>query len=109
MNLQESGHHRLIGIVDIGSNSIRLVVYDSLSRTPVPMFNEKAICALGLGLGASGRLNPEGVPTAILAIGRFVRLARAMDLAHLYILATAAVRDASDGPAFVNTLEIRYG
>ncbi|MGE5514665.1 MAG: Ppx/GppA family phosphatase [Bacteroidota bacterium] len=98
-----------VGIVDIGSNSIRLCVYDGASRVPVPLFNEKAVCALGQGLGASGRLNPEGVAQALAAVGRYVALSRAMQVERLDILATAAVRDAVDGDAFVEAIEQGYG
>jgi exopolyphosphatase/guanosine-5'-triphosphate,3'-diphosphate pyrophosphatase len=100
---------RHVAIVDIGSNSIRLVVYDGVARTPVAIFNEKAVCALGQGLGASGRLNPEGRAQAIVTLSRFVRLAHAMQVQVLDILATAAVRDASDGAEFVAEVESRCG
>lgn len=100
--------HRSVAIIDIGSNSIRLVVYDGNGRTPVPMFNEKAICALGQGILGSGKLNPEGVEPALAAVGRFVRLARAMDVEALHVLATSAVRDAEDGPAFTREIEERH-
>jgi len=99
--------NRHVAIVDIGSNSIRLVVYDGLTRTPVAIFNEKAVCALGQGLGASGRLNAEGCRQALASLGRFVRLARAMPVSVLNILATAAVRDAIDGEEFVRQVEER--
>ncbi|HIJ38050.1 MAG TPA: Ppx/GppA family phosphatase [Rhodospirillaceae bacterium] len=98
-----------IAIVDIGSNSIRLVVYDGLARTPSAIFNEKAVCALGQGLEGTGRLNPVGMAQAIEVVGRFVRLARAMDVSLLDILATAAVREASDGQSFVRAIEARTG
>ncbi len=97
-----------IGIVDIGSNSIRLCVYDGNARVPVPLFNEKAVCGLAEGLGASGRLNPAGIGPALATVGRFVALSRAMDLARLDILATAAVRDAADGAEFVAEIERRF-
>lgn len=97
-----------VGIIDIGSNSIRLCVYDGAARVPVPLFNEKAVCALGLGMGKSGMLNPEGMEQAMAAVGRFVALSRAMEVERLDILATAAVRDATDGPDFVSQLEHRY-
>ncbi|MBF0130049.1 MAG: Ppx/GppA family phosphatase [Alphaproteobacteria bacterium] len=100
---------RPVGIVDIGSNSVRMVVYEGMRRTPLPMFNEKAVCALGQGLERTGRLNPEGVVMAFLAVGRFARLAREMGVEQLNILATAAVRDAEDGGAFVAELERRCG
>ncbi|PKU23968.1 Ppx/GppA family phosphatase [Telmatospirillum siberiense] len=101
--------HRHLAIIDIGSNSIRLVVYDGRIRTPVALFNEKAVCALGQGLGQSGRLNPQGAEEAIGVLARFVRLARAMAVDVLDILATAAVRDALDGAEFVAAVERRCG
>ncbi len=98
-----------VGIIDIGSNSIRLCVYDGASRVPVPLFNEKAVCALGQGLGASGRLNPEGVDHALKVISRYVALSRAMEVERLDILATAAVRDAGDGEEFARAIESQNG
>ncbi len=103
------GRRRPVAIVDIGSNSMRLVVYDGLTRTPIPMFNEKVMCALGQGLLGSGRLNPEGVPSAHDGLARFVGLAKAMKVAWIDIMATAAIRDAKDGPAFVLEAERRNG
>jgi exopolyphosphatase/guanosine-5'-triphosphate,3'-diphosphate pyrophosphatase len=97
-----------LAIIDIGSNSIRLVVYDGLVRTPQVLFNEKAVCGLAQGLERSGLLNPEGVPQAMMAIGRFIRLTRAMRIGTLDILATAAVREATDGRAFVAEIERRW-
>lgn len=94
-----------VGVLDVGSNSVRLVVYRGGARVPVPLFNEKAVCALGQGLASSGRLNPEGRALARAAVGRFVALARAMRVARLEVLATAAVRDAADGMDLVADLE----
>jgi exopolyphosphatase/guanosine-5'-triphosphate,3'-diphosphate pyrophosphatase len=93
------------GIVDIGSNSVRLVVYRGLARTPLPIYNEKATCALGKGLGQSGVLNPDGTDMALRAVRRFAELARRMGVEKLDLVATAAVRDAWDGAAFVKALE----
>ena len=56
-----SGRGGRIGVIDIGSNSVRLVVYDALSRAPVPLLNEKVLCGLGRRLGETAKLNPEGV------------------------------------------------
>ncbi len=97
-----------LGIIDIGSNSIRMVVYDQQKRSPVPIYNEKVMCALGKGLAVSGVLNPEGVVMAKQAIKRFLTLGRNMEIASLYIMATAAVRDAKDGAAFALYLEDTY-
>ena len=97
-----------MGILDIGSNSIRLCVYDAASRVPVPLFNEKEVCSLAQGLESSGKLNPDGIEPALNAVGRFVALSRAMKSKRLDILATAAVRDASDGAAFARQIEDRF-
>ncbi len=94
-----------VGVVDVGSNTVRLVVYDVPTRLPLPIFNEKAQCALGSGLAKSGRLNPKGVDEALRSLSRFVRLADAMGVDRLEMVATAAVRDATDGPAFVARAE----
>jgi exopolyphosphatase/guanosine-5'-triphosphate,3'-diphosphate pyrophosphatase len=94
-------------VVDIGSNSIRLVVFDRLSRAPWPLFNEKVLCGLGRGLEASGELNKNGVAMAISNLERFVRLAEGMEVGSLDMVATAAVRDAENGEAFVQEAERR--
>lgn len=98
---------RPVGIIDIGSNTVRLVVYDGLHRTPMALFTEKATCALGLTLETTGKLNPAGVPLALAAIERFVRLAREMAVERLDVLATAACRDATDGADLVAEIERR--
>jgi exopolyphosphatase/guanosine-5'-triphosphate,3'-diphosphate pyrophosphatase len=98
-----------VGIVDIGSNSIRLVVYEHATRSPLPVFNEKVLSALGRDLQSSGRLNPDGVMMALDNLERFVTLARNMKVARFDMLATAAVRDAADGEAFVAEVKRRTG
>lgn len=90
-----------VAVVDIGSNSVRLVVYDAPMRLPIPMYNEKSQCALGRGMGESGRLHPDGVKCALRSLRRFVGLANAMGVASLDLVATAAVREAKDGPDFI--------
>src|ERR1700754_3413152 len=102
------GHGR-VGIIDVGSNSIRLVVYERASRAPLPVFNEKVLCGFARGLDATGRLNPQGVEMALANIDRFTTLAHNMKVTSLDLLATAAVRDASDGPQFMHALESRPG
>ena len=88
-----------VGVVDVGSNSVRLVIFDGAARSPAYFYNEKIMCALGAGLGESGRLNPEGRRRALSAIKRFQLLAKGMGLAPLTAVATAAVREAEDGSA----------
>lgn len=101
-------HEGKIGILDIGSNSVRLVVYDGMKRAPMPVFNEKAMCELGKNMAKSGKLHPDGVIMAREAIARFLAIAQIMDVVELYIIATAAIRDAEDGKAFVKEIEQRH-
>jgi exopolyphosphatase/guanosine-5'-triphosphate,3'-diphosphate pyrophosphatase len=94
-------------VVDLGSNSVRLVVYEGLSRNPVAVFNEKAVLRLGRGLEATGRLNEEGTVLALAVLQRYHAVARAMGASTMEVLATAAVRDARNGPEFVSALQHR--
>jgi exopolyphosphatase/guanosine-5'-triphosphate,3'-diphosphate pyrophosphatase len=98
-----------IAVVDVGSNSLRLVVFERLGASLLPLLNEKVMCALGRGIGRTGRLNPEGIELAFANLQRFVALARALGVDHLAIIATAAVREASDGRAFAAEAERRCG
>ena len=103
------GRQRPVGIIDIGSNTVRLVVYNGETRIPVPLHNEKATCALGRGLEKTGLLNADGVKMAFDTVARFARIAESMEVSRLDVLATAAVRDAKDGPEFVKAIEKRCG
>ena len=98
-----------VGVLDVGSNSVRLVVFDGAARSPAYFFNEKILCGLGAGLGATGRLNPDGRRRALAAIRRFKLLAEGMHLPPLSAVATAAVRDAEDGPEFRDEVERETG
>ncbi len=95
------------GVVDLGSNSVRLVVYEGHTRNPMPIFNEKAVLRLGRGLQATGRLDDEGVARALMVMQRYYMVAKAMGADPFEVLATAAVRDADNGPAFVDALRDR--
>src|SRR5689334_13199623 len=94
-----------VAVIDIGSNSLRLVVYDRVDPAPVPLFNEKVLCGLGRSLSTTGHLNPEGVRLAIAALRRFVALAQSIGVRRLDVIATAAVRDAADGRDFAAQVE----
>jgi exopolyphosphatase / guanosine-5'-triphosphate,3'-diphosphate pyrophosphatase len=98
-----------VGVVDVGSNSVRLVVFDGAARSPAYFYNEKIMCALGAGLAETGRLNPDGKARALAAIRRFQLLADGMGAAPLTAVATAAVREAEDGPAFREEIERETG
>jgi exopolyphosphatase / guanosine-5'-triphosphate,3'-diphosphate pyrophosphatase len=97
-----------VAVIDVGSNSLRLVIYDGVRRSPNTLFNEKVMCGLGRSLEATGRLDPEGAALARTNLQRFVTLARDVQVKRLDVLATAAVRDASDGQAFVEEIERRH-
>ena len=90
---------RRIAVIDVGSNSLRLAVFERLGAILLPLLNEKVMCALGRGIAATSRLNPEGVELAYANLQRFVALARALAVDHLAIIATAAALAASDADA----------
>jgi len=98
-----------VGVVDVGSNSVRLVVFDGAARSPAYFYNEKVMCALGAGLSETGKLNPQGRVRALNALRRFQYLARGMDLPSLTVVATAAVREATDGADFCAEVERETG
>lgn len=89
------------GVVDLGSNSVRLVVFEGTSRNPHAIFNEKAVLGLGRGLHATGRLNDAAAAQALTVLGRYHALARGMGADPVELLATAATRDATNGAAFL--------
>lgn len=94
-----------VAVIDIGSNSVRLVAYDRLGRAPVPMFNEKSLCGLGREVAVTGLLPADGLVQARDALKRFRVLCKLMKVERLFILATAAARRASNGPAFIAEVE----
>ena len=89
-----------VGVVDVGSNSVRMVVFDGAARSPAYFFNEKVMCGLGKGLAQTGALNPDGRVRALAALRRFSALAKGMGIETLTVVGTAAVREASDGADF---------
>jgi exopolyphosphatase/guanosine-5'-triphosphate,3'-diphosphate pyrophosphatase len=97
-----------VAVIDIGSNSLRLVVYDAPRRAARTLLNEKVMCGLGRGLEKTDRLSAEGVALAKANLQRFIALARAAGASRIDVLATAAVRDAEDGAEFVNDIEKRF-
>ena len=94
-----------VAVIDIGSNSVRQVIYEGLTRAPAVLFNEKVLCGLGKGLSDTGYLDELAVERSINAIRRFRALARQVGVSRTYILATAAARDAKNGQQFVRAVE----
>jgi len=101
--------YRPVAVVDIGSNSVRLVVYDGLRRAPTPVFNEKILCGLGKGVALSGRLSDEGAERAFAALRRFRTLAKQIGVREIFAVATAAAREAKNGAEFVDQAETALG
>ena len=98
-----------IAVVDIGSNSVRLVVYESLSRTTATVHNEKAICSIGRDIVSTGLLHKEGCELALESLRRFKVLADRLDVTVREAVATAAARDAANGKEFVHRAEAAWG
>jgi exopolyphosphatase/guanosine-5'-triphosphate,3'-diphosphate pyrophosphatase len=98
-----------VGVVDVGSNSVRMVVFDGAARSPAYFYNEKVMAGLGQGLADTGRLNPAGCERALAALKRFALLAKGMGVEPLTCVATAAVREAADGPEFQAEVEAQTG
>ena len=96
-------------IIDIGSNSVRLVVYDQISRAPFPRFNEKSMARLGADLERTNALPELGFRRTVEAGRRFRAVADAMDVTRIDVLATEAVRRASNGAELVAALEREAG
>lgn len=94
-----------VAVLDIGSNSVRLVVYERHARSLTPLYNEKAACALGRGMAQTGRLADANVAQALNAIKRFALVARMMRVGKVHVLATSAVRDAANRDDFVAAVE----
>lgn len=93
-----------VAVVDLGSNSVRLVIYDSLSRAPFPRFNEKSLCHLGAGLDETGELSETAIDATRRAVSRFAAIAKAMDVERIELIATEAVRKASNGQDLIDQL-----
>jgi len=98
-------HGPPIAVIDIGSNSVRLVVYEGLTRSPTELFNEKALCGLGREVQSTGLLAADAVEHALATLKRFRALCDRMEVAKLFVIATAACRDAKNGRAFVGFAE----
>ncbi len=94
-----------VAIVDIGSNSVRLVVYERMGRSATSLFNEKELCGLGRGVAATGRLDPDSIAAALTALQRFALLASHMQVKSIRVVATAAAREASNGKEFITAVE----
>jgi exopolyphosphatase/guanosine-5'-triphosphate,3'-diphosphate pyrophosphatase len=94
-----------VAVIDIGSNSVRLVVYESMERSLISVFNEKTLCGLGREVQSTGLLAPDAVAKALTALRRFHALCKIQKVGRVHAIATAACRDASNGPDFIAKAE----
>ena len=98
-----------LAVIDVGSNSIRMVVYPATALATPLLFNEKAMCGLGRGQGPGGSLSEEAMAKALDTLRRFAHLARAMAVGVIDAAATAAVRDAANGQGFLDRIRRETG
>jgi exopolyphosphatase/guanosine-5'-triphosphate,3'-diphosphate pyrophosphatase len=94
-----------VAVVDIGSNSVRLIVYDGATRAPAPIYNEKVLCGLGRTIATTGMLASDGVARALRELRRFRALIDQLEAEHVKVIATAAAREAGNGPEFIAQAE----
>ncbi|MBR1220476.1 exopolyphosphatase [Bradyrhizobium sp. U87765 SZCCT0131] len=94
-----------VAVIDIGSNSVRLVVYEDMTRNLAPVFNEKTLCGLGREVQTTGLLAADAVQKALSSLRRFRALCRVMKVGRVHAIATAACRDATNGPEFIAEAE----
>ncbi len=98
-----------MGVIDIGSNSVRLVVYEGATRAPAPIFNEKVLAGLGRSVASTGKLPDDAVERALHALTRFRAINRILAVKNVRAIATAACREASNGPDFIRRAEAASG
>ncbi len=94
-----------VAVIDIGSNSVRLVVYETMTRSLISAFNEKTLCGLGREVQTTGLLAPDAVAKALTSLLRFHALCRIMKVGRVHAIATAACRDATNGADFIAKAE----
>ncbi len=94
-----------IAVIDIGSNSIRLVIYENEIRTPTPLMNEKLLCGLGRNRQADGSLNEKAKQRALNIFPRFRKLCEQVRVKQIHAFATEATRAATDGEDFIRSAE----
>ena len=94
-----------IAVIDIGSNSIRLVIFDRYGRYPYPLFNERITCQLGANLQQTKMLREDRIDHALETLKRFSRIVKTADLGSVHAIATAAARQAVNAKDFLDPAE----
>ena len=96
-------------VIDIGSNSVRLVIYRVEGRSIWPVFNEKVLAGLGRDLRTTGSLHGGGMRETLIALRRFKAILESYTLERTHVVATAAIREAADGTAFADIIHEQTG
>lgn len=96
-------------VIDIGSNSVRLVLYRLEGRAVWTVYNEKVLAGLGRDLPRTGRLSEAGIGDTLPALKRFRAVLDAVRPSELHVVATAAVREATDGRVFCDRVAAETG
>jgi exopolyphosphatase / guanosine-5'-triphosphate,3'-diphosphate pyrophosphatase len=109
MLVPEKNNDHNAAVIDIGSNSVRLVIYRLEGRSIWPLFNEKILAGLGEHVADQGTLNPHGKTETLTALKRFRAILDSYELGQLHVVATAAIREARDGGAFAAQIEAETG
>ena len=109
MTLKTCDNPKTVGVIDIGSNSVRLVIYEQHDADFTPIFNEKILAGLGRNLNITGKLHPQGAQMAFAALKRFKILTDGLGLSRVLIAATAALRDANDAQEFIRRVKTEIG
>ncbi|MBI1383726.1 MAG: exopolyphosphatase [Rhizobiales bacterium] len=104
-NAPHGAGNKPFAVIDIGSNSVRLVVYEGLTRAPALLFNEKIQCALGSAVAGTGRLEGPSLDLTLTTLRRFRAIIDLMEITGVRAIATAAVREAEDGVAALAAME----
>lgn len=89
-------------VIDIGSNTVRLVIYRGSRRSPEVWLNERVSARLGRDLAATGRMPDKAIDYALAALARYATILRDLGIADVQTVATAAVRDAANGADFLD-------
>ncbi len=98
-----------VAVIDMGTNSTRLLVADvATPARPVELERRSTVTRLGRGVDTSGQLAPEAIDDVCETVGGYLEIARSLDAEPTVALATSAVRDADNGPAFIAELRERF-
>ena len=104
-NIMDTETSSQIALIDIGSNSVRLVVYRDYSHYPFPVLNERVTCKLGEGLDEFSAIQAHRAEAALKVMARFSHLLQAIRPAQVCVAATAAVRRAVNGAEFAQQVQ----